>query len=200
MDLALNNLQRLICHKTNQTKPNQLLSTGRKFAVISSLIYSSLYIINSYRIILHCYFILPRYWQPLFESSVKKNSDSEHQARNIPTLQVKSYQLSPSVTEPFFFISIASLTESSWQFQNIRKTRSVWLFPVSLFSFAWVILCLHTATGSFRLTIRTGANMTSLRCTAPIPSLFCLASNKELPSGCYKNTPKITRKSFFFFS
>ena len=23
MDLALNNLQRLICHKTNQTKPNQ---------------------------------------------------------------------------------------------------------------------------------------------------------------------------------
>ena len=24
MDLALNNLQRLICHKTKQTKPNQL--------------------------------------------------------------------------------------------------------------------------------------------------------------------------------
>ena len=25
MDLVLNNLQRLICHKTKQTKPNQLL-------------------------------------------------------------------------------------------------------------------------------------------------------------------------------
>ena len=25
MDLALNNLQRLICHKTQQTKPNQTL-------------------------------------------------------------------------------------------------------------------------------------------------------------------------------
>ena len=25
MDLALNNLQRLICHKTQQTKPNQLI-------------------------------------------------------------------------------------------------------------------------------------------------------------------------------
>ena len=24
MDLALNNLQRLICHKTHQTKPNQI--------------------------------------------------------------------------------------------------------------------------------------------------------------------------------
>ena len=27
MDLALNNLQRLICHKTQQTKPNQLRAT-----------------------------------------------------------------------------------------------------------------------------------------------------------------------------
>ena len=27
MDLALNNLQRLICHKTQQTKPNKLDST-----------------------------------------------------------------------------------------------------------------------------------------------------------------------------
>ena len=26
MDLALNNLQRLICHKTQQTKPNQTIS------------------------------------------------------------------------------------------------------------------------------------------------------------------------------
>ena len=33
MDLVLNNLQRLICHKTHQTKPNQreeLLETARR--------------------------------------------------------------------------------------------------------------------------------------------------------------------------
>ena len=29
MDLALNNLQRLICHKTKQTKPNQKRVIGR---------------------------------------------------------------------------------------------------------------------------------------------------------------------------
>ena len=32
MDLALNNLQRLICHKTQQTKPNQLLVEEMKLA------------------------------------------------------------------------------------------------------------------------------------------------------------------------
>ena len=30
MDLALNNLQRLICHKTQQTKPNQKLHCSDK--------------------------------------------------------------------------------------------------------------------------------------------------------------------------
>ena len=30
MYLALNNLQRLICHKINQTKPNQVLKSGRR--------------------------------------------------------------------------------------------------------------------------------------------------------------------------
>ena len=33
MDLALNNLQRLICHKTQQTKPNQTkLETSKLYA------------------------------------------------------------------------------------------------------------------------------------------------------------------------
>ena len=33
MDLALNNLQRLICHKTQQTKPNQTKSCVAQSAV-----------------------------------------------------------------------------------------------------------------------------------------------------------------------
>ena len=31
MDLALNNLQRLICHKSRETKPNQLLRKYKHF-------------------------------------------------------------------------------------------------------------------------------------------------------------------------
>ena len=31
MDLALNNLQRLICHKTHQTKPNQSVAMSKYF-------------------------------------------------------------------------------------------------------------------------------------------------------------------------
>ena len=37
MDLALNNLQRLICHKTQQTKPNH-----RIYKVINDIINSEL--------------------------------------------------------------------------------------------------------------------------------------------------------------
>ena len=31
MDLVLNNLQRLICHKTHQTKPNQIYAVFRVY-------------------------------------------------------------------------------------------------------------------------------------------------------------------------
>ena len=37
MDLALNNLQRLICHKTNLTKPNQR-NLLRKFLLIKIIL------------------------------------------------------------------------------------------------------------------------------------------------------------------
>ena len=40
MDLALNNLQRLICHKTHQTKPNQ---TAIQFAIGRKYYYDSLF-------------------------------------------------------------------------------------------------------------------------------------------------------------
>ena len=48
MDLALNNLQRLMCHKPNQTKPNQFISIqnnklhGFPFKEFNALSYSSL--------------------------------------------------------------------------------------------------------------------------------------------------------------
>ena len=35
MDLALNNLQRLICHKTQQTKPNQTQNIEATFASLN---------------------------------------------------------------------------------------------------------------------------------------------------------------------
>ena len=37
MDLALNNLQRLICHKTQQTKPNQTYNCLLRIIIISYL-------------------------------------------------------------------------------------------------------------------------------------------------------------------
>ena len=43
MDLALNNLQRLICHKTHQTKPNQteasfsIFSKGKRWVYFSGV-------------------------------------------------------------------------------------------------------------------------------------------------------------------
>ena len=38
MDLALNNLQRLICHKTKQTKPNQFTTKGNSCGVIVNVL------------------------------------------------------------------------------------------------------------------------------------------------------------------
>ena len=35
MDLALNNLQRLICHKTHQTKPNQTLNNDNRYMKVT---------------------------------------------------------------------------------------------------------------------------------------------------------------------
>ena len=41
MDLALNNLQRLICHKTHQTKPNQTFKTNDEVIfVLGELIFT----------------------------------------------------------------------------------------------------------------------------------------------------------------
>ena len=46
MDLALNNLQRLICHKTQQTKPNQIRILGKK-VILRFLFYVS-FLIRGY--------------------------------------------------------------------------------------------------------------------------------------------------------
>ena len=46
MDLALNNLQRLICHKPQQTKPNQTIKiygSARYVAVVIFIFYPGLY-------------------------------------------------------------------------------------------------------------------------------------------------------------
>ena len=49
MDLALNNLQRLICHKTQQTKPNHILYT-HMFILKTYIIYTHkhIYILDTH--------------------------------------------------------------------------------------------------------------------------------------------------------
>ena len=48
--------------------------------------------------------------------------------------------------------------------------------------------CLFWVTGSFRLTVKTGANMTASWCITPSPSLLCgwrWSNNKGVPFRCY---------------